>query len=94
MGAALQEITTDSFDSFVKATPVTVVDFSATWCGPCQVLKPTVEQLAGEYAGKVNIGKVDIDQNQDLAVRFGVMSVPTLLFFKGGKQVDSMLGVQ
>ena len=91
--STLTEINTGSFDTFVKETPVAVVDFSATWCGPCQVLKPTIEALAGELEGKVNIGKVDIDQNQELATRFSVMSVPTIVFFKDGNQVDSLLGV-
>lgn len=93
MSGALQEVSTANFDEFIKATPVAVVDFSATWCGPCQALKPTIEALAGEYTGKVNIGKVDIDQNADLTARFGVMSVPTIVFFKNGQQADSMIGL-
>lgn len=93
MAGALAEVTTQGFDSFVKATNVAVIDFSAVWCGPCKMLTPTVEALAGELKGQVNIGKVDIDQQQELAVRFNVMSVPTLVFFKDGKQVDSMIGV-
>jgi len=94
MAGALTEVTTGAFDEFVGATSVAVVDFSATWCGPCKVLTPTVEALATELKGEVNIGKVDIDAENDLAVKFSVMSVPTLLFFKDGKQVDSMIGVQ
>lgn len=93
MAGALTEVTTQGFDSFVGGTNVALVDFSAVWCGPCKMLTPTVEALAAEMKGQVNIGKVDIDQEQDLAVRFNVMSVPTLVFFKGGKQVDSMIGV-
>ncbi len=94
MAGALAEVTTAGFDAFVGGTDVAVIDFSATWCGPCKVLTPTVEALAGELKDQVNIGKVDIDAEQDLAIKFSVMSVPTLLFFKGGKQVDSMIGVQ
>lgn len=92
MAEALKDITTDNFDTFVKETPVSLVDFSAVWCGPCQQLKPTVEALASDMAGKVNIGKVDIDQHSELATRFEVMSVPTLIFFKNGEKVDSMIG--
>jgi len=93
MAGALAEVTTQGFDEFVKGTDVAVIDFSAVWCGPCKMLTPTVEALAGELAGQVNIGKVDIDQQQDLAVRFNVMSVPTLAFFKNGKLADTMIGV-
>ena len=93
MAGALTEVTTSSFDSFLKAKPVALVDFSATWCGPCQMLKPTIEALATQYTGKVSVGKVDIDANSEIAMRFSVMSVPTLIFFKDGKQVDSMIGV-
>ena len=93
MNSALAEVTSQSFSKFVSGTPVSVVDFSATWCGPCQTLKPILEALATEYKGKVNIGKVDIDQNGDLASQFSVMSVPTIVFFQNGKPVDSMIGV-
>ena len=84
-----------NFDSEVKqaAEPV-VVDFTATWCGPCQILGPRIDSLAEQYAGKVKIGKVDIDQNQNLAAQFGGASVPTVLFFKGGEVVDIVKGVQ
>jgi len=93
MAGALAEVTGQSFEEFVKGTSVAVVDFSATWCGPCQMLKPTIEALAAENAGKVNIGKVDVDNDNELAARFGVNSVPTLIFFKDGEQKDSILGV-
>ncbi len=93
MENVLSEVTESTFDTFIGETPVSVVDFSATWCGPCQALKPTIESLANDYSGKVNIGKVDIDQNPGLAAKFNVMSVPTLLFFKGGEAVDSLVGV-
>lgn len=93
MGAAMSEVTSGSFDTFIKGTKVAVVDFSASWCGPCQMLKPHVEALAAQYAGKVNIGKLDIDNAPDIATRFSVMSVPTILFFKDGKQADSLIGV-
>ena len=73
-------------------TPV-VVDFSATWCGPCQQLSPIIDELAGDYEGRVKVGKVDIDKAQSTAATYGVMSVPTVLYFKGGEKVDQDVGV-
>lgn len=69
-----------------------VVDFWATWCGPCRMIAPIVEQLATEYAGKATVAKLDADSNPQSMVRFGVRSIPTLLFFKGGKLVDRVVG--
>jgi thioredoxin 1 len=73
-------------------TPV-VVDFSATWCGPCQQLSPIIDELAGDYEGRVKVGKVDIDNAQSTAATYGIMSVPTVLYFKGGEKVDQDVGV-
>lgn len=69
-----------------------VVDFYADWCPPCRAMTPVVEHLAGELAGNVSIGKLDVDANQELAIRYGVMSIPTLGLFKGGKLVDRLVG--
>ena len=69
-----------------------LVDFWAVWCGPCKVLSPIVEELAKEYAGKIKVGKVNVDENNALAMRYGVMSIPTLKFFKGGKMVGELIG--
>ncbi len=93
MGDNTVEITTQNFDSEVTAsdTPV-LVDFWATWCGPCIAIAPTLDQLAGEYAGKLKIGKVNVDNDQALAMKFGITSIPTLLFFKGGKVQESVVG--
>jgi thioredoxin 1 len=68
------------------------VDFSATWCGPCKALAPVIDELANEYEGVVKIGKVDTDESQEIAGTYGIMSVPTVLLFKGGKKVDSLVG--
>jgi len=76
----------------LKASEPVVVDFYADWCGPCRMMTPVIEQLAGEYAGKVKIGKLDVDANQDLAIRYGVMGIPTLGMFRDGKMVDRLVG--
>ena len=69
-----------------------LVDFWATWCGPCRIVAPSIEQLAAEYEGKAVIGKVDVDHNPQTAMAFGVRSIPTLLFFKDGQVVDQLIG--
>ena len=76
----------------LKASEPVVVDFYADWCGPCRMMTPVIEQLAGEYAGKVKIGKLDVDANQDLAIQYGVMGIPTLGLFRDGKMVDRLVG--
>jgi len=88
-------LTSDNFDQEVtkSATPV-VVDFWAEWCGPCKMIGPMLEQLATEYSGKVKIGKVNIDQFQQLAVQYRINSIPTLLFFKNGQVVDQVVGAK
>ena len=69
-----------------------MVDFYADWCGPCRMVAPIVEELAGEYAGKVKIGKINVDENPNTAKQYNVMSIPTILFIKGGKVVDQVIG--
>jgi thioredoxin 1 len=69
-----------------------LVDFGATWCGPCRMIDPIVEELAGEYAGRFVIGKVDVDENPQTSMNYGIRSVPTLMIFKGGKPVDMIIG--
>ncbi len=69
-----------------------IVDFWATWCGPCQVIAPVIEQLASEYAGRLKVAKLDVDANQRTAMRLNVRSIPSVLFFKGGKHVDTVVG--
>ena len=69
-----------------------VVDFYADWCHPCHMMGPVIDQLAADYAGKVKIGKLDVDTNQEIAIRYGVMGIPTLGLFRGGKMVDRLVG--
>lgn len=86
-------ITDDNFTSTIEgAEGLAVVDFWATWCGPCRMVGPIVEQLADEYAGQVTVGKLDVDNNQRTAAQFNVRSIPTILFFKEGKVVDTVIG--
>ena len=81
------------FDAAVNAAPLAVVDFWADWCGPCKMLAPTVEKLAADYEGKVLVGKVNVDEEPELARRFAVMSIPTLIAFKDGKLIEKRVGV-
>lgn len=76
----------------LKSNEPVVVDFYADWCPPCRMMTPAVEQLAAEFDGKVKIGKLDVDYNQDVAIRYGVMGIPTLGLFKDGKLVDRLVG--
>ena len=69
-----------------------VVDFWAPWCGPCKMVGPVLEELSGDYAGKVKFTKINTDENQQLAVKFGIMGIPTIKIFKGGKEIESMTG--
>ena len=95
MAANLPAFTDENFDTEVagSATPV-LVDFGAEWCGPCRALAPIVEDLAKEYEGRLKVGTVDIDKAQAIAKKFGIMSVPTIIFFKGGEAVDKITGLQ
>jgi len=87
-------LTDADFDQQVKAHPLVVVDFWAEWCGPCRMIAPVLDELAGEYAGRVVVGKVNVDENGQTAARFGVRSIPTLLFMKQGVQVDQIVGAK
>ena len=88
------EITKENFENEVLQSELPVlVDFWAAWCGPCRMLSPTVEELSGQYAGKAKFGKVNVDEQPELAMAFRVSSIPTLILFRGGRPADSSVGV-
>jgi thioredoxin 1 len=86
------EITDANFEEILKSEKPVLVDFWAEWCGPCKMIGPIVEELAGDYEGKAVIGKVDLDSNPAVASALGIRSIPTLMFFKGGEMVDKQVG--
>ena len=90
---AIKHFKTDEFDSAVEQAPLAMVDFWADWCGPCKSLSPVIESLAEQYEGKALIGKVNVDEERELAIRFGVMSIPTVVFLKNGREFDRKVGV-
>ena len=92
MAKGVTELDKKTFDKFIKEDKV-IVDFWASWCGPCKILSPTVEEVASEMKDKAKFAKVNVDENLELAQRFQVMSIPTLIFFRDGKQADRTVGV-
>lgn len=87
------EITDANFEEeVIKSELPVLIDFWAVWCGPCKMIAPSINELAAEYEGKAKIGKLDVDNNQAVATKFGIRSIPTLLIFKDGKMVDQIVG--
>ncbi len=91
--ANVAEFTTGNWDEeVVGSDKLVLVDFWAPWCGPCRALAPTIDRIASQFEGKLKVGKVNTDENQDLAIRYQVLSIPTLILFKGGQAADRVLG--
>ena len=85
-------ITNENYEALLSDSKPLVIDFWAVWCGPCRAIAPVVEELAEEYADKVNIGKCDVDDNDDLTGKFGIRNIPTVLFIKNGEVMDKSVG--
>ena len=90
---AIKHFKTAEFDAAVAAAPLAMVDFWADWCGPCKMLSPVVESIGSQYEGKVLVGKVNVDEEPELARRFGVMNIPTVVLLKNGQEIDRKVGV-
>ena len=87
-------ITSENFESLKNGSQPLVVDFWATWCGPCRMVAPVIAELAQQYDGKIVVGKCDVEDNEDIAMEFGIRNIPTILFFKNGEVVDKLVGAQ
>lgn len=90
--AAIQNVTDQTFNDFLNTDKTVLVDFYADWCGPCKMLSPLVEEVAVEYADRLTVGKLDVDANPEVVGKYGVMSMPTLLFFRNGQVVGQHIG--
>ncbi len=87
-----QMISKEAYDKLIAEGMPMIIDFSATWCGPCKKLSPIIDEIATEYAGKINVCKCDVDDNEELASMYGVRNIPTVIFIKNGQEVDRTVG--
>ncbi len=87
-------ITSENFETLKNGEQPLVVDFWATWCGPCRMVGPVISELAEAYDGRITVGKCDVEEEEELAAEFGIRNIPTIMFFKGGQMVDKMVGAQ
>ncbi len=93
MAEGIVEVTTDTWEKEVlNSSGLVMIDFWAVWCGPCRMIAPTVEELAKEYAGKVKVAKLNTDENPEIATRYKIMGIPTIMFFKSGQKMDQIVG--
>jgi thioredoxin 1 len=93
MAEGIVELTIANWDNEVlHANGLVMVDFWAVWCGPCRMVAPTVEEIAKEYAGKIKVGKLNTDENPDIASKYKIMGIPTIMFFKNGQKIDHVVG--
>jgi thioredoxin 1 len=93
MAEGIVDLTSAAWDSEVlQSSGLVMVDFWAVWCGPCRMIAPTIEELAKEYAGKVKVGKLNTDENPEVATKYKIMGIPTVMFFKDGQKVDQVVG--
>lgn len=93
MNENVKILTADNFDAVIGEDKVTLVDFWANWCGPCKMLLPTIDEIANSFAGRANICKVDVDENEDIARKFGIMTIPTMIIFKKGEVLNKLVGL-